>query len=227
MNKLLVICPSMSRSKRIEEFLETFTTTKSEGTHLILGLEHEDPELQAYFKLSEKYDFGIGVFKGDNITQIFNAIALNSDNDYQYYMPINDDFVFNTPGWDTLLIEEIEKHGKGIAWPNDLFQNTYPSTSVISGDIVKALGWLQMPTLTHLCGDIVWATIGQKVDCIYKCSDVIIEHKHFVTGKSESDSISNKTNSKEMYDKDWAAYNQWLEINSNEDIEKVKKVCQQ
>ena len=227
MKKLLVICPTIHRSKKIVEFLESFTKTKSEETDLILGLDEKDKDLENYQKLSETYDFAIGLFSGENITKIFNAIAFDEQNYlYDYFMLSNDDFVFKTPEWDRILIEEIEKHGKGIAYGNDLFQkDNHPTTPVISTEIIKALGWLQMPTLTHLFGDTVWATIGVNAKCLYYRDDVIIEHKHPVAQKAEVDSVFTYTNSEDMYKKDQEAYNQWIIEKAGLDIAKVKLVC--
>lgn len=224
MKKLFVICPTISRSLRIREFLKSFKETKSEGTELILGLDINDPQHGAYIKLSEEYDFHVGDFQGENITQIFNMIV-QKEMDWDYYMPINDDFVFKTIGWDKLLIEAIR--GKGIAYPNDLFQGeNCPTTSVISKEIVQALGWLQLPTLTHLFGDRVWWTIGKTCHCLTYCPDVIIEHRHFVSGKANPDIVSDRTNSLDMYKKDEEQFVAWLTNQAKEDCDKVMKICQ-
>ncbi len=215
----------MSRSARIEEFLESFQATKSPGTELILGLDNADPEYAAYMALTKKYDFAVGVFEGENITKIFNAIALN-ESEYAYYMPTNDDFVFKTSGWDNELISTIEKNGKGIAYGNDLFQGeNCPATSIISGEIVRALGWLQLPELTHLYGDRVWYMLGRGAKCLYYRDDVIIEHKHFVANKGEKDAIADKTNSDAMYNADGQVFANWLSGQAKSDLEKVIAIC--
>lgn len=230
MKRLLVICPSLNRSEKITAFLDSFTKTKSPGTDLILGLDQNDPEFNKYHDLSNTYDFAIGLFAGENITKILNAIALDGNNNYDYYMPCNDDFVFQTPGWDRLLIEEIEnsKFKKGIAYGNDLFQGeNCPSTSVISGEIVRGLGWLQMPSLTHLYGDRIWQTLGRQTGSLYYRSDIIIEHQHFLTNKSQSDKISEKTNSDQMYTKDGEEYTKWLVNHAADDCLRLRAIlCQ-
>ena len=46
MKKLLVMVPSRGRPKRIKEFLESYTRTKSEGTDLVVYVNNDDPVLE-------------------------------------------------------------------------------------------------------------------------------------------------------------------------------------
>ena len=98
----------------------------------------------------------------------------------------------------------------GIAYGNDLMQgHNLPTTSVISREIPELLGWLQMPTLTHLFGDTVWLHLGIGAKCIYYAKDVIIEHCHYFNNKATQDAIYKRTNGKEMYDHDVLAFLRW------------------
>jgi hypothetical protein len=87
--------------------------------------------------------------------------------------------------------------------------------------IPKALGWIQLPGLTHLCGDMVWQTIGKSLNCLYYVPSVKIEHLHFLSGKASPDDYK-VSNSKEMYKKDNETFQKWLLHDSQEDIKKVQ-----
>lgn len=158
-----------------------------------------------------------------NITKIFNN-AYKESPDYDYYHLTNDDTIYHTPGWDVKLAEVLDYYGGGISYGNDLLQGkNLPTFPMISANIVKILGWLQMPKLEFLYGDMVWRDIGIRANCLYYIPEVIIEHKHVLKTK-ETDSVYEKTNSGEQYKKDRQAYVQWLSMKSQSDVEKVNGV---
>lgn len=156
-----------------------------------------------------------------SITKLINKV--NFDN-YKYISVTNDDFFYHTVGWDAGLINVIEsKKGYGIAFGCDGSGNKHlPTTAVMSSVIFKALGWVHLPTLDHLCGDMVWQYIGHKLDCLYHVPQVKIEHMHFLFNKSEKDEVYENTNSKEMYQKDNEAFRHWVRNDSIEDIKRIQ-----
>lgn len=161
--------------------------------------------------------------KPGSITKIMNNV-FNKFSDYEYYHITNDDFVYKTKDWNELFIEKLENN-PGICHANDkLLNGILPVAPFISGDIVRSLGWLQMPSLYHLCGDMVWDYIGKQINRLYYFKDVIIEHVHPLRKdiKVEKDSVFKLTNSKEMYRKDHEAYKIWLQENSFDQIEKLR-----
>lgn len=199
MPKILTICPSLNRAKKLAFMMDSFLMTRSDDTDIYVDY-NEGPT-----------------------TKAFND-AFNKRPDYDYYMLLNDDIIFKTKYWDLKLVQILEDYGDGIAYGDDLINGIdLPCFPMISGSIVRALGWLQMPTLDYLCGDVVWKYIGEEAKCLRYVPDVIIQHNHhIVTG--EQDETAKKTNSKEQYEKDRLAYVNWLAYKSYEDIKKVKKV---
>ena len=223
--KLLVVVPTIHRAEKCKEFLTSLNETKQLETEVFLGVDQEDLQFQQYINLSKKFDFHLGVFSGDSPTKIMNTVIEEKNfEDVEYFMPCNDDFIFKTPGWDKQLIEEIEKHGKGIAYGNDLLQGeNLPTTSIISGSIVRKIGWLQLPTLQCLYGDNVWQVIGQGAGCLFYRGDVIIEHQHPAAG-FEVDKTAETTNSEENYKKDREEFVKWLTTTAHTDIAKVREL---
>jgi len=222
--KLLVIVPTRGRPKMLKKFIQSFEKTASRDTTVLFYLDDNDPELQRYRQHIKPYPYMIG--KQKTITEIFNGIATESFPDMDYYMPCNDDFIFHTKNWDLKLMDVIKKNtGSGIAFGDDKIQGqNMCTTSVISGDIVRAVGYLQMPSLTHLCGDNVWYTIGRGINRLYYLPEVVIEHNHFMNEKVEKDKIYEYTNSQSMYDRDGAALKRWVKDSAKNDVSKIMKV---
>lgn len=157
---------------------------------------------------SEETSIRIYYEKG-NITNIFNK-AFQDNPDYDFYHMTNDDVIYNTVNWDL----KLAKKGK-ITYGADVFQNqnlcTFP---MIDGDIVRALGWLQMPKLERYAGDVVWKFIGQNLNILEYIPSVSIEHKW--EGCSDPS----------MNIRDMQNFANWLPF-SFKDLEKVRKaLCQ-
>jgi len=178
--KILCICPSKYPNK-LEKMMDSFLVTRSKYTNIIVNYETRP------------------------ITEIFNKVFNDNPNE-DFYMILNDDILFETPLWDIKLANK----GK-ISYGNDGFQKeglcTFP---MIDGDIVRSLGWLQMPKLQKYCGDTIWNYIGKQCGIINYCEDVKITHKW--EGCSDP----------EMNIKDMERFAEWLPW-SFKDITKVKE----
>lgn len=199
--------------------LNSFKKTARNSRVLFL-LDKDDPEASEYIQL-----LGDVVLWKDfrTYTEIINE-AFKRYPDEQFYCVTNDDFVFHTEDWDLKLMEQIDKNGgTGIAFGNDLLAGpNLPSCSVISGNIPRALGWLQYPKLTHLFGDTIWGTLARQAKCLFYRHDVVIEHRHFMSKKVPRDAIYHKTNSEEMYRQDEAAYVKWFKSQMPTDVATLK-----
>ncbi len=222
-NNTLVICPSRGRPKECKRMVESFLETSNSSTIKLL-LDMDDKTLEEYRDTIKGVSYTIGFRK--TTTELINDHWKFSSDCFKYFSVTNDDFIYRTKNWDTKLINSmIPNRGLGIAYGDDLLAGqAIPTTSIISREIVEALGWLQMPTLTHLFGDNVWAYIGKICKCLYYNPSVVIEHMHVFANKQERDDTFERCNSKKMYEIDSHAYGQWLIEQSQEDIKTVSQV---
>lgn len=219
---ILVICPSRNRPQECGRMIDSFLKTSTMST-LSICLDNDDPKLDEYRDIiGSKVPYTVTPRK--TTTQIINDKWMFSSEHYKWFSVTNDDFVYKTLGWDFILTSKIRDNGRyGIAFGNDLLAGAHlPTTSVISREIVTALGWLQLPTLTHLFGDNVWQEIGKRCGCIHYCKDVIIEHHHVFANKMQKDATFLETNSPLMYTKDNKAFTEWLLNQSKQDVSKIK-----
>ena len=217
----LVICPSRERVEKLREMVKSFNEKTSPQTGLLVALDHDDPQIEEYKELlGVKIAYYIG--NRNTITKLFNEIFLLFPC-FDYYCLTNDDFVYLTAVWDVKLMSDIkEMGGWGIAYGDDrIAHDKYPSHTMISGNIVRTLGWLQLPALKHLCGDWVWGTIGKGTGRLHYDQNVIIQHKHPFDKKTLPDQIFEKTNSMQMYAFDQEAYKRWASTQARNDISKI------
>jgi len=139
------------------------------------------------------------------VTEAIN-FAFNKYPDYDYYHITNDDVIYETKGWDKILSNKLR-----ISYGNDCIQKenlcTFP---LIDGDIVRALGWLQMPELDRYCGDVIWKFLGDRLNILSYHENVII--RHVWEGQDNAINI-----------KDMGNFSKWLPW-SFKDVEKINKI---
>lgn len=210
-SELLVICPTRERPKKLARMYESFLKTTNEKTVMILCIDAED---QTEYS---NYYCPISIEPHKTNTQIINDI-FNKYPNFKYYSVTNDDFVYHTPDWDTMLMSE------GVNFGEDSTKREFPVTSVIDGDLVRAIGWLQCPRVDYLFGDTVWDVLAEQAKCKYYFPDVLIEHRHFLFGTSELDETYKRTNAKAQFDKDRQGFADWLRLDFQNDLKKVQKL---
>lgn len=223
MKKLLTICPTKNRPDKCKTMLTSFNGT-AWVSDIVFILDNNERDKAAYKELFLYSECTCHFMPPSNITKQMNdLLKLKAFQGYEYYHITNDDFVYKTHLWDLKLIDKIEsKKGYGIAYGDDTVGGIkLPTAPLISGNIIKALGWIQMPRLTHLYGDSVWKAIGHKLNMLYYCGEVVIEHRHAQKDTKYRDDVYNFTNSQEMYRRDHEAVKEWIANEYNDDIKKI------
>jgi hypothetical protein len=199
-NKILTICPTIKRPAQCRDMFESF------------------------YKTRKCSDIVFNFNEGMTITDVFNLYSGSLK--YEYYHMTNDDFVYHTDGWDKIFMDKLEENdGWGVCYGNDLLSTPSLCTApFVSKKIVEATGWLQLPMLQHLCGDMVWYYIGKKLNRLFYFKDVIIEHQHFMNLKASKDDVYIKTNSRDMYQKDNETFRAWVRDEGQNVVDKIKGV---
>lgn len=139
-----------------------------------------------------------------NVTEAINGM-FNSHPDYDFYHVTNDDVIYKTKFWDI----ELAQKGKITHGKDAIKGGLNGNFLMIDGDIARAVGWLQLPTLNKYGGDVVWKFMGQRLNILEYMPSVIIEHNW--EGASEADNKS-----------DMNKFAEWLP-HSEKDIHKIRK----
>ncbi|MDP3013079.1 MAG: hypothetical protein Q8M92_02470 [Candidatus Subteraquimicrobiales bacterium] len=192
---LLTICPSRGRPDIITEMIKSFAETRGDNTDLLIYVDELDPTKSKYLEMIEPFilERGITLQFGPrlHIVEVYNKFS--NEHSYNYYAPINDDHVFLTYHWDEKLIKVVETSGGGwgLAMADDLLTDfttsMHPSGCVISGNIIRALGYMVWPKLHHIGTDTFLQKICQGVNRLFLVKDVIIEHRHWLNGRRPLD----------------------------------------
>jgi len=78
------------------------------------------------------------------------------------------------------------------------------------------------PAMKHLYLDNFWRDMGQELGSLRYLDDVIIEHMHFLIGKSEQDAGYAEVNSSEIGRHDQLAYLEYTNTGFAGDAERLR-----
>lgn len=244
MKPLLIVLPSRGRPDKIKKCIDSYISTcPDDFSELSIQLDSDDKKLEEYHQVIKEYDgekvkCEVSRRPSENrycITRIINR-KFYRDKDRDYYCVINDDMVFETPGWDrTLAIEwaistckdpnMVEKHGSVVG--NTPVEG-FPIISVIDGRICRALNWLQMPELDGCCGDNVWFWIGIQARNLIYNKNVIFYHNHQAFGKSEMDDtyLPVYGNNNQGATEDFKKFIDWTKYRASNQIRMVRELIE-
>lgn len=226
MAELTVLTPSRGRPKNAVQMYEAFRETCRADTKLVMIVDEDDPSLSTYYTLL----YGIGQVTVVPAGTAGMVAALQSG--YEAHkehlgfavMFAGDDHRPRTPGWDTRYLETLRAMGTGFVYGNDLYQGEAIATQVaMTSDIPAALGYMCPPGFHHLCVDVVWSDWGHQIGKIEYLDDVIVEHVHYLAGKSKFDKTYAVANSPQMGSHDSLYYREYSDNGLLEkDVEKLR-----
>lgn len=229
--RLLSICPSRNRPEMLGEMLDSYYATKALDGKMLVYIADDDPRLDDYMKIYAHYkELQMVVGRPRGLAKVYNYVTSELYPDIDYYQEINDDHIYRTKGWDKAFIDKIENAGKGwgIAFGEDLLGVDFsiwrhPTALVISGNIVRTLGYMVWPELDYRRVDTYYRDIAEGIGAFYRMLEIVIEHRHWINGRRGQDSNFDAVNSHELCMKGDRDYQNWVDNYRSKDIAKIKK----
>ena len=215
--KVITLCPSRGRPKLLEEMVESFIATKV-ASDLVMSFDEDDPSIDQNKFIADSREIPYLLSFGETVTQHYNMLWNAFGEEYDYIHLTNDDVVYKTKGWDVELAGRLLTY-PGVSFGDDLMQgNNLPTMPLISKVVVDAVGWVQLPALTALCGDLVWRDLATAVGRLHYVKHVQIEHRHWINFKREND----KPDYDDVNENDLRVYGLWVATQRDRDILKLK-----
>lgn len=179
---LLVMCSSKNRSYKLKEMLESFYSTKSDGTEIVIYVSKDDKELNNYLPILEKEKHIVGEPK--TMVQVLNYFSCELFPNIKYYAEVNDDHIYRTPKWDEKFISSAESNG-GWGWFSGYTQHL-PTAIFVTGNIIRALGYFFPPCFVHTHIDDLLLDY-REINLLFSLPSIIIDHMHASFGKAGID----------------------------------------
>jgi hypothetical protein len=229
MNKFAVIVPARGRTHNIERLIKAAASTCAD-THMWIAIDDDDQHTFANVDWRLLSSEAVGKFEVHwlicprlSMNKKLNLVAPAVAENYEYVGFLGDDNVPLTLHWDQKLCDAIGSR-PGVSYGDDLIKGADLSTSaVLSGSIIRALGYMTPPALNHLYVDNFWMSIGHQLKNLHYLPDVIVEHRHYTAGKAEKDDQYAFVNSEQMYSDDLRAFQEYTANELDKDVEKVLK----
>lgn len=175
----MIVLPSRGRPESLRQFFEG-SQPRERG---VVMLDQDDAKQYEAVTLPENWSLLIGPRIG-YVAMLNQAFRVYSHE--PWYACWGDDVRCHPIGWDRELARVAGT--EHIAYGDDLINGSRMcGLPFIGGDLVRRIGWLACPTLTHLYCDTVWGDIGRALGVLHYLPDIITEHLHWSTGKQPYD----------------------------------------
>jgi hypothetical protein len=221
---LVVIVPSRGRPEAARELALAFTDTVATA-RLVFAVDADDPTRFSYAEALNSYPWTTVHLAPSPSTMVktLNVTAGLFANEAYAIGFMGDDHRPRTRKWDKLYVEALRELGTGIVYGDDLLQGErIPTQVAMTADIVRALGHMAPPTLTHLYVDNYWRDLGEAAGCLSYLPDVVVEHMHPIAGKADWDEGHKRVNAQAMYQRDAEAYGRYVTEHFAADLAKVQ-----
>jgi hypothetical protein len=219
--KILVIVPSRSqgngREKNIERFIDAWKEHSEGMSDIVIAL---DPDDEHYYTRRKEAIYFVNSSR-ERMIPTLNKCANAFAKEYEMIAFFGDDHLIKTK-WESEMYKANELcGGLGIFYGDDLLQGSRLATAVcLDAEIVRTLGYIAPPMLTHLFADNFWMDLGRSLDTLRYFPEIVFEHVHPHVGKSEEDSMYLESNS--FFEADQKKYEQYL--SSGEFAQAVKMI---
>jgi hypothetical protein len=223
----MYIVPTRGRPANAVRLANAWNELTSQDTQLTFIVDEDDPEFKAYedaFFGVQHANFGFITDKRLRLGGTLNKWGSRFAQHFEAIGFMGDDHLPRTHHWDQALLNSLSTQGGGIVYGNDLLQGrNLPTAVLMDSTIIKALGYMVPPGLTHLYVDNFWRDLGTSLGQLAYREDVIIEHLHPVAGKAEWDDRYKEVNAGQMYENDRHTYED-LYVRGGSLVEAVKTI---
>ena len=237
MPDLVVVVPSRGRPDAARELARTFAGTCTAQTRLLFAVDMDDPAHGDYIigdyiaavdldVPSARAAYVLGQDTTTMVDALNQAAAVAVETGAFAVGFMGDDHRPRTVGWDRAYLDALHGLGTGIVYGNDLLQRERLATQcAMTSDIVRALGWMAPPPLTHLYVDNFWMSLGAALGRLRYLPDVVVEHCHPFAGTGQWDAGYQRVNAPALYERDRVAFEAYMAAGFDADVAKVRRVA--
>lgn len=233
MTDLIIIVPTRERPRQLEPMLRAYAETCRGDTILAFvvdGVDQRDAYQDRWTRLDDLFQRQRAMIIYETrrrmIGTLNHAAHMIVDSLHPYAIGYQgDDHRPKTDGWDVFYTNALRDLGTGIVYGDDGHQGAnLPTQMAMTADIPHTLGYVVPPVLNHMYCDNYWKELGEGADCITYLPRVRVTHVHPAIHPAGTwDASYQQTNSVGSYDRDKAAYEEFVSSGAlAADIKKIR-----
>jgi hypothetical protein len=186
------LLPARERPESLRRFCRLYAETKA-STPGVVMVDHDDTTDYASIPLPPGWTYYVA--KNTCPADTFRHWMRDNFKDQKWVGFCTDDVIPITPEWDTALIGSLGGQVHVVSG-NDRWMAPARMTPphVYTGDVLRAVGYMFIPTLKYLFLDDMWENIGRQTGCWRIRMDVLFEHRNAMKHPELQDEIYHKIN---------------------------------
>lgn len=236
--KISILTPTRNRAVNLSRMVQS-AVHKSSGYNELQFLNYiddDDPSID-FYKLEQKklnfsdyVEFLNIINEPQSVSKSWNILAKEAlSSNCDILLMGNDDQVFQTQNWDSILIDEIKNfnHSLYCMWFDDKINaKNHCAFPIVPKEWFEILGYFT-PGIFHFGYNDTWIfDVAKRAGITKFIPNVTVEHRHFTVNKSEYDETYafNRTQSRgNLYDKDKIIFDDTVDQRIA-DSEKLKRM---
>jgi len=195
--KIAILVPTRERLSNSITLLMSILSTVNDinNVNIYYGVDADDPTLSQIIKISEGIP-SLNIIKIDNnneflgLGKLWNILVENSTEDI--ISMIGDDMVFKTPDWDLKILEEFENippdNIKAVHCDDGYHGSKLAVNLFCHREYANVLGGFMREEFKINWVDQWMHQLFSAFNRLTYRGDILIEHRHWVLGKSQRDS---------------------------------------
>lgn len=170
-----ILIPSRGRPHRLKQTVIS-ALSKCDNTLNVRFYFFIDLEENSIY--NEFFNYGaIVTGNKDCLSAYWNILYKKSDNPILFHGA--DDIIFETDGWDKIVIDHFKKHPESLLYGQDGHQNqNCPTHSFTSRSAADRIGYFVPPYFEADFNDVWLREVYKKANRLFYNPDLVIRHNH-------------------------------------------------
>jgi glycosyltransferase involved in cell wall biosynthesis len=202
---LSLLIPTRGRPHRLRELVESVDKTRYGDVEILTYVDDDDPS-----------DYPIVTIRGKRIERARQFKALIPKATFDYLMICGDDCVFETEGWDRIMVSAFPRDDVALIYGNDGWKNV-AGHGMFHRKLYDLTG-VCPDEFEHFGPDTYLAEIFGSLKRLIQVP-VMVKHKHFRNGKAERDETYDHPRKTGMHLRDSERLKSFRSTRMKDDIE--------
>jgi len=237
MKNIAILTPTRARPGRLDTFVNSVyeTSANPERVFCYNYIDEDDPRSKAYDDYAEmQHDNSTNlVGESQSVSLSWNILAKFAAEHLERPADIlimgNDDLVYRTQGWDTIVEEESNKFSDEIycMWMEDLINGEkHCAFPIVSKKWYTTVGYFTPGVFNFGYNDTWVFDVAKRVGRTHFIPNAVNEHMHFTAGKSSMDDTYERNRTQQrgnLYEKDKVIFEETAS-KRQEDADKLMEI---